>query len=275
SISNLPSLKFGSMANDGGNLVFSVAEYWNLIQKYPDIKHLFKKYLGSTGLINGDLRYTLWLTEEDATRYKQNSLIKETIKNVKSYREKSKRKETRALAEKPWSFGEVRYDETSENSILIPRVSSEKRDYVPMGIVGSDTIISDSAMAIYNAPMWLLGLLESRMHMVWLRSVGGKLETRYRYSAGLVYNTFPIQDLSAQRKNEMTRVMTEILDLREYEGGTLADLYNKDSMPESLRKKHQELDGIVDRAYQQRPFESDEDRLGTLLKLYQEMTIND
>ena len=144
-----------------------------------------------------------------------------------------------------------------------------------MGIVGSDTIISDSAMAIYNAPMWLLGLLESRMHMVWLNAVGGKLENRYRYSAGLVYNTFPIQNLSTQRKNEMARVMTEILDLREYEGGSLASLYNKDTMPESLRKKHEELDGIVDRAYQQRPFESDEDRLGTLLKLYKEMTTND
>lgn len=275
SISNLPALKFGSMANDGGYLVFSVEDYENLIQKYPDIKHLFKKYLGSTGLINGDLRYTLWLTEDDVNKYSENYLIKETIKNVKRYREKSKRKETRALANKPWSFGEVRHDESSKNSILIPRVSSEKRDYVPMGIVGSDTIISDSAMAIYNAPVWLLGLLESRMHMVWLNAVGGKLENRYRYSAGLVYNTFPIQNLSTQRKNEMARVMTEILDLREYEGGSLASLYNKDTMPESLRKKHEELDGIVDRAYQQRPFESDEDRLGTLLKLYKEMTTND
>ncbi len=127
-------------------------------------------------------------------------------------------------------------------------------------------------MAIYNAPMWLLGILESRMHMVWLRSVGGKLETRYRYSAGLVYNTFPIKGLSTQRKNEMTRVMTEILELREYDGGTLAELYNKDTMPENLRKKHEELDGIVDRAYQQRPFESDEKRLDILLNLYQKMT---
>src|SRR5699024_1321792 len=132
--------------------------------------------------------------------------------------------------------------------------------------------VSDSATAVYNAPMWLLGLLESRMHMVWLNAVGGKLEARYRYSAGLVYNTFPIQKLSTKRKNEIERVMTEILDLREYEGGSLAYLYNKNTMPESLRKKHEELDGIVDRAYQQRTFESDEERLGTLLKLYQEMT---
>src|SRR5699024_8283188 len=121
-------------------------------------------------------------------------------------------------------------NEKGITQIIVPRVSSENREYVPMGYVNENTVISDSAMAIYNAPMWLLGILESRMHMVWLRSVGGKLETRYRYSAGLVYNTFPIKGLSTQRKNEMTRVMTEILELREYDGGTLAELYNKDTM---------------------------------------------
>lgn len=141
--------------------------------------------------------------------------------------------------------------------------------------MGGETIVSDSANVIFGAPIWLLALIESRIHMTWVRAVGGRLKTDYRYSSNVVYNTFPIPSLSTQRKNEMTRVMTEILDLREYEGGTLADLYNKDTMPESLRKKHEELDGIVDRAYQQRPFESDEDRLGTLLKLYQEMTTND
>ena len=130
-------------------------------------------------------------------------------------------------------------------------------------------------MVIYDAPMWLLGLLESRMHMVWLRAIGGKLKTDYRYSATLVYNTFPILNLSAQRKNEIARVMTEILDLREFEGGTLANLYDNDKMPESLRKKHEELDGIVDRAYRQQKFESDEERLSVLLQLYKEMTAND
>ena len=111
--------------------------------------------------------------------------------------------------------------------------------------------------------------------MVWLRSIGGKLETRYRYSSGLVYNTFPVQNLSTQRKNEIARVMLDILDIREYEGGSLAELYNTKTMPKSLRQKHEELDGIIDRAYRQKPFNSDEERLSILLELYQNMTKGD
>lgn len=160
-------------------------------------------------------------------------------------------------------------------TIVIPRVSSENRDYVPMGFVGEDTVISDSAIAIYGAPTWLLGVLESRMHMVWLRSIGGKLKTDFRYSVKLVYNNFPIQNLSVQRKKEIQRVILEILDIREYEGGSLADLYNKKNMPERLLKKHQELDGIIERAYQQKPFNNDEERLETLLKLYENMKNGD
>lgn len=120
-----------------------------------------------------------------------------------------------------------------------------------------------------------LGILESKMHMVWLRSIGGKLKTDYRYSSGLVYNTFPIQNLSTQRKNEIKRVMLDILDIREYEGGSLAELYNTKTMPKSLQQKHEELDGIIDRAYRQKPFDSDEERLSILLELYQNMTKGD
>lgn len=293
SISNFPKAVFGSMPRDGGNLIFSEEEKDELFEKYPEhtaLRKYMKKYIGAEEFIKGKGRFALWF--ETKAQYDEVSDIPEIvtrIDSVKQMRLESKAASTQEAGKTPYLFvqrGErvsAFEDYRSHHSgseegisqIIIPRVSSEAREYVPMGYVNRDTVISDSAMAIYNAPMWLLGLLESRMHMVWLRSIGGKLKTDYRYSAGLVYNTFPIQNLSTQRKNEMSRVMTEILDLREYEGGTLADLYNRDSMPESLRKKHAELDGIVDRAYQQRPFESDEDRLGTLLKLYQGMTTND
>ena len=244
-----------------------------------------KKYIGSSELIKQDYRYVLWMNEADYSEHKDNPVISERVEKVRNFRQNGGQSAQGAVDRSYEFFTKNQREQAISNNrehskkemktIIIPRVSSENRSVVPMGIVGEDTVVSDSATAVYNAPMWLLGLLESRMHMVWLNAVGGKLENRYRYSAGLVYNTFPIQNLSTQRKNEMARVMTEILDLREYEGGSLANLYNKDTMPESLRKKHEELDGIVDRAYQQRPFESDEDRLGTLLKLYQEMTTND
>lgn len=282
SIAGFPNAYLGSLPLDGGNFIFDETDRNDFIQKYPDLANLVKKYMGSSELIKQDYRYVLWMNREDYIEHKDNPVISERIERVKNFRKNGGQSAQGAVDRSYEFFTKKQREQAISNNrkhskkemktIIIPRVSSENRSVVPMGIVGEDTVVSDSATAVYNAPMWLLGLLESRMHMVWLNAVGGKLEARYRYSAGLVYNTFPIQKLSTQRKNEIARVMTEILDLREYEGGTLAHLYNRDSMPESLRKKHEELDGIVDRAYQQRPFESDEDRLGTLLKLYQEMT---
>lgn len=163
-------------------------------------------------------------------------------------------------------------------NIIVPRVSSENRIYIPMGTVDDNTVISDSAMAIYDAPLWLLGLLESRMHMVWLENVGGKLETRYRYSAGLVYNTFPVPELSTRRKNEIEELIGNILDIREEEGGTLAELYgsplaakNPKPMNPRLLEAHKELDKVVDRAYKSTDFKDDNERLALLLNMYSEM----
>lgn len=285
SISGFPNAYLGSLPLDSGNLIFDETERNEFIQKYPYLSNLVKKYIGSSELIKQDYRYVLWMNEEDYSKHKDNPVISERVEKVRHFR-KNGGQSAQGAVDRSYEFFTKNQREQAINNnrkhskkemktIIIPRVSSENRNVVPMEIVGEDTVVSDSATAVYNAPMWLLGLLESRMHMTWLRSIGGKLKTDYRYSAGLVYNTFPIQNLSTQRKNEIARVMTEILDLREYEGGNLADLYNKDTMPKSLRRKHEELDGIVDRAYQQRPFESDEDRLGTLLKLYQEMTTNE
>lgn len=273
SISLLPEINIGSAMFDNDNFKFDDLEYEEFREKYPADTKFLAKIVGSKEMMASSFRWSLAISDDEIEQALKNPIIKQKIDAVKSYRESRTRAKTKEMAEWPWRFGENR--RKNKGAIVIPKTSSENRDYVPMSYYTKDYVISDAAFTIYDAPMWILGLLESRIHMVWLRSVGGKLETRYRYSAGLVYNTFPIQNLSTQRKNEMARVMTEILDLREYEGGTLADLYNKDTMPESLRKKHEELDGIVDRAYQQRPFESDEDRLGTLLKLYQEMTTND
>ena len=154
-------------------------------------------------------------------------------------------------------------------------MSSENRVYVPMNIFDSDVVAADSTMAIYDAPLWLFGLLESRMHMTWLRAVGGRLKTDYRYSAGLVYNTFPVPDLSTRRKNEIEELVWKILDIRDEEGGTLAELYgsplaakNPKSMNPRLLAAHQELDEVIDRAYRDRPFKDDNERLSLLLNMY-------
>lgn len=283
-ISDIPQMLFGNQPRDGGNLILdNVEEYNEIVSDYPELIPFIKKYIGSSEFINGKMRYCLWMNEKEYQKVSYIQFLSDKVDAVKKLRLTSTSKSTVYTADFPYSFA-VRggYDEAYATfkasgedeflQILVPRVSSENREYVPMGFVGEDTIISDSAMAVYNAPIWLLGLLESRMHMVWLRAVGGRLETRYRYSAGLVYNTFPVPELSTRRKNMIEEQVFEILDLREELGGTLAELYHKDTMPESLREAHKKLDEIVERAYKDTPFNSDEERLSHLLKRYKEMT---
>lgn len=245
SVSGFPKAVFGSMPRDGGNFIFSEEEKEELFSKYKDnsfIRKYIKYYVGANEFIKDIFRYTLWFeTQDEYNKVSDIIEIENRINKVKKMRLESKAVSTREASKFPYRFvqnGErikafESYREEHNGSdigikqIIIPRVSSESREYVPMGYVNNDTVISDSAIVIYNAPIWLLGILESRMHMLWLRSIGGKLETRYRYSSELVYNTFPIKNLSIQRKNEISRVMLDILDIREYEGGSLANLYNK------------------------------------------------
>lgn len=283
-ISDIPQMLFGNQPRDGGNLILdNVEEYNEIVSDYPELIPFIKKYIGSSEFINGKMRYCLWMNEKEYQKVSYIQFLSDKVDAVKKLRLTSTSKSTVYTADFPYSFA-VRggYDEayaafkaSGEDEflqIVVPGTSSENRDYVPMGFVGEDTIISNSAYVIYNAPIWLLGLLESRMHMVWLRAVGGRLKTDYRYSAGLVYNTFPVPELSTRRKNMIEEQVFEILDLREELGGTLAELYHKETMPESLREAHKKLDEIVERAYKDTPFNSDEERLSHLLKRYKEMT---
>ncbi|MFP7494455.1 DNA methyltransferase [Terribacillus saccharophilus] len=267
----VPEMSFGNMPNDGGGLIFSKDEVEESLIKHPFLKDIFKKYIGSQEFILGTYRYALWMNEAQYIENKENPIVYKAVETTRKHRLSSKDAGARRLGQFPWRFRDT--NTTKTQSIILPRVSSEARDYVPMGFVGSDIIISDSAMAVYDAPIWLLGILESRMHMTWLRAVGGKLKTDYRYSAGMVYNTFPIPKLSTNRKNILEDAVLEMLDVREEEGGTLADLYggaNK-QMNARLREAHEKIDGIVERAYKQEPFKSNEERLSVLLQLYQEM----
>ena len=278
-MSGLPLMIYGNKPSDGGGLILEEEEYQTTVKSFPELTDYFKKYIGSDELINDKIRRVLWMNQEEYEKVKDNIFIKDRMEIVRKARLKTQTKSTNEYAKKPYRFKQIapfhkdiRNKDRKYYSIIIPRVSSENRIIVPMGIAREDTIVPDSAMVIFDSTLWILGILQSKMHMEWLDSIGGKMETRYRYSSTLVYNTFPIPSLSTQRKNEISRVMLEILELREYEGGSLADLYNKETIPNLLKTKHEELNGIIDRAYQQKPFESDEERLSTLLNLYQEMT---
>lgn len=205
--------------------------------------------------------------------YSDNPIVKKRINIVKEHREKSSDKGTNKLAFVSWRYREQRIGK--ERTLIVPRHSSENRYYIPASFVDNQTVVPDSANAVYDAPIYVLGLIESKIHMIWLRTIGGKLKTDYRYSASLVYNTFPTPRLSTRRKNEIEQLVLNILDIREEEGGTLAELYgsplaekNPKPMNPRLLKAHQELDQVVDRAYKPNGFRDDNERLALLLDMY-------
>lgn len=264
-INGLPKMCFGNMPNDGGGLIVTPEERVDYIKAYPVLEPYIKKYIGAAELIKGQYRYALWLNEKDYKKIESNPIVKERIERTYKHRIKSSAK---GLAARPWSFRDTNM--TTTQSIMIPCHSSENREYLPMGIVGDDIIISNSAMAIYDAPIYLLGLLESRMHMTWMRAIGGKLKTDYRYSAGLVYNTFPVPKISEQAKTEIEDCVFEMLDYREISGKTLAELYDAKKMPEELLEIHQRLDLLVDKLYQTKAFADDQERLSLLLNMYKD-----
>lgn len=273
SLFNLPTMYRGNMPTDGGGLIINRDD----LSKVPsEVKPFIHKFVGSKDSINGTERFVLWLTQSEYEDVKNNGFVKNRISIVEKMRLASKKKSTNKLASYPWRFEFISQPNNySGNTILLPRVSSKNRPYMPMSVLDSNEIVSDTATAIYNAPLYLFGLLESAMHMVWMKNIGGRLKNDYRYSSDLVYNTFPVPNLSTRRKNEIEQLVWKILDIRDEEGGTLAELYgsplaekNPKPMNPILLAAHQELDEVVDRAYRDRPFKDDNERLALLLDMY-------
>lgn len=271
SISGFMRMNFGNMPNDGGGLILDEEESKNLISSNPEAKRYLRKLVGSTEFINGVNRYCLWIEDEELEDALENEFIKNKIEQSKNHRLASKDKGTNKLALRAHQFRDR--NTAVDSAIIIPRVSSERRDYIPMGFLDKNTIVLDSSMAIYDAQPWLFGVLHSKMHMVWVDAVGGKLETRYRYSAKLCYNTFPFPTLNEKQKETINQYVFAILDERaKYPEKTMAWMYNPETMPSGLKQAHHELDLAIERIYRLTPFNSNEERLEYLFKLYDEMT---
>lgn len=271
SISKLPEINFGSMPNDGGHLILNEDEKNDLIISDKRANTIIKNLIGSLEFIRGKERYCLWIEEDNKELAYSIPKVKKRIDLTYENRIKSNRESTKQLASTPYKFGEIRHKET--HSIIIPRVSSENREYVPIGFLDEKFIISDSALAIYDAAPFLFGIITSKMHMVWIRNIGGKLEERLRYSASLCYNTFPFPTISEKQKEIISLHVFEVLDERaKYPEKTLAQLYDPDKMPAGLKEAHHQLDLAIERCYRLKPFESDVERLEYLFKMYEEMT---
>lgn len=267
-LSNLPEMNFGNMPADGGKLLFTQQEKDDLLKNEPGADRWVKKLISADEFLNGKNRYCLWL--KDITQNELNSLplISQRIEDLRKIRLDSSRPQ---LANIPHLFAQVTQPENI-SYILIPRHSSENRDYIPMGIFSSNEIASDSCLIVPAKELYLFALLTSRIHMVWMRSIGGKIKTDYRYSKNLVYNNFPFPNITPKQKESLTSHVYNILEEREkYPEKTMADLYDPDKMPDGLREAHKYLDLAIDQIYRSKPFESDEDRLAHLFKLYEDM----
>ena len=270
-ISNIPKMSFGSMANDGGNLFLTSEEKALIQEQNPNALKYIKKVIGSVEFIRGIDRYCIWVDHSGYEELNKIPFFNNRFESVKQHRLSSDRDTTKDLANIPYAFAENRYKCSS--AIIMPRVSSERREYIPIGFLGEENIISDSALAIYDAEPWLFAILTSRMHMQWVKIVGGRLKTDYRYSASIVYNTFPIPNIDAQMKEKLNLTAINILAVREnYSHLTLADLYDPELMPIDLKEAHETNDIQVEKVYKASPFKLDEDRLRVLFLNYIKMT---
>ena len=271
SLSGFANMSFGSMPNDGGQLLLDEFEKEQLLLEDSRAKALIHPLLGALEFIRGEKRYCLWITDDLLPLAQSIKSVALRIEKCREIRASSKRASTNGLADTPHQFGEIRYKKG--NCIIVPGVSSEQRDYIPIGYLDAGTVITNSAFAVYDAPTWLFGVLTSAIHMVWVKTVGGRLKTDYRYSAQLCYNTFPFPKISDEKKKEIEEAAENVLITREYyPEKTLAELYDPDKMPQDLREAHAKLDDIVESCYPGYPFASDEARLECLFKLYEKMT---
>jgi hypothetical protein len=267
-LAGLPEMVFGSKPTDGGHLNFTAAERDAILAEDPRAEEFMRRYAGANELLGGSIRYCFWITDADAERALAIGPIARRAEQVRAMRLRGSTT-AQAMADRPYRF--LQRAHRAGQSILIPLVSSERRMIVPMGFFDSRTVISNLASAVYNAELWLFALLQSRMHTAWVGTVGGKLETRYRYSAVLCYNTFPLPSLSDEHKAQLAERALAVLEARErHSDRTLGDLYLPDRMPPDLQRVHKALDEDIDELYGVTT-PSDTERLETLFALYERM----
>jgi hypothetical protein len=271
-VSDVAEMRFGSMPNDDGNLILTDEERDQLLSESPEARSLIRPLLSADEYLNGRNRWCLWLQGVSPQTIRGIPEVYRRVKEVRAYREASKRDTTVKLASQPALFGENR--QPSSRYVLIPRVSSETRKYIPMSFFTPRYIVSDTCICLPDAKLYHYGILTSVMHMVWVRQVCGRLKSDFRYSVNLVYNNFPWPEApTAKQRLSVETDAQEVLDARKASpGATLADLYDPLTMPAALVKAHASLDKAVDLCYRPKPFDSDRQRVEFLFTLYERLS---
>ena len=269
---DVPNIIIGSKPIDGGHYIFEAHEREIFLAAEPRADRFLRPYVGSEEFINGGQRWILYLANAGPSELKDMPSVVERIAAVKQKRLASTSKSTRKLADTP-----TRYHVTvvpERPFLVVPKVSSERRDYVPIGWLEPPIIPSDLVFVLQDAELWHFAILTSRMHMAWLRHIGGRLKSDYRYSAGIVYNDFPWPTMTEAQNGRLARLAQAVLDARAlYSGESLAALYDSNVMRPELRLAHRALDGLVDRLYRGGAFDGDRDRVEHLFGLYEKLTM--
>jgi hypothetical protein len=274
-LQHVSEMLFGNMPNDGGQFLLSSDEKNALLNKDPNAKRFVKRLLGAYEFIQSKERWCLWL--EDASEYDiaSSPKIEQRVETVKSVRLASKRLATQKLASTPHLFGEIRQPKNG-SYIMVPGVSSERRPYIPIGLFNADVISTNANLMIPNASLYEFGILTSEMHNDWMRTVAGRMKSDYRYSASLVYNTFPWPEVSDDQQQKIKIMSEEILLIREdYPDMSLSKLYNPKLMPEPLLMAHKTLDHAVEKLYRDKSFRDAPERLKHLFYRYEQLVSED
>ncbi|PJK31338.1 class I SAM-dependent DNA methyltransferase [Minwuia thermotolerans] len=271
-LSQVSEMYLGNMAKDGGNLIMTASEGRELVEKIGSDAHFVRKFFGSEELIHSKPRACIWIDERQKNIAISFPEITSRIEKVRQFRVASKAASTRAHAKTPYRFVQMSA-KNGDRAIIVPRVSSESRPYLPVDYFQAGPIIGDKCFAIYDADLWNLALIASKMHIVWIGTVCSRLEMRFSYGNKLGWNTFPVPKLTEKNKADLTRCAEDILLAREaHWPATIADLYDPEKMPDDLRAAHDRNDEVLERIYIGRRFRNDTERLEKLFEMYAKMT---
>ncbi|MEP7170280.1 MAG: type IIL restriction-modification enzyme MmeI, partial [Bacteroidota bacterium] len=271
-ICNVPKMQSGSAARDGGFLILKDDEKKELVNQNRSIEKYLSRFISGDDFINNIIRWCIWLKDVNPTDFRNIKEFQERFQAVREFREKSTRGGTKKMAELPYLFAEERQPEN--DFLVIPKVSSENRRYIPIAYLTKDYIVSDKTFVVPNTTLIHFGVLTSTMHMAWMRGTCGRLESRYSYSNTIVYNNYPWPETPTDKQvKAIEKAAQKVLDARlQFPNSSLADLYDPLTMPPSLVKAHNELDKAVDLAYRPQPFTSEANRMVFLFELYEKYT---
>ncbi len=271
-ISNVPQMNFGSMPRDGGNLIFTDNEKTEFIKFEPMAEKYIRPYTGAEEFLNNKKRWCLWLVDANPMELSKLPNVLARVEATKKFRLDSKAEATRKFAKIPTLFCQIA--QPNSDFLLVPSVSSEKRKYIPIGFLPKTIIANNLVFVIPHATIYHFGILSSNIHNEWMRTVAGRLKSDYRYSKDIVYNNFPFpSEISDKQKEQIETLAQNILTIRtEFEGASLADLYNPLTMPPKLLKAHETLDKAVDKLYSKTGFKTDTERVAHLFELNKKLT---